>query len=63
VNRAETTTIPTSKMTYAEFSLSRPMIDAIDRALAQHYGFTDKELNYDIKYRLGQDGAEESDEE
>jgi hypothetical protein len=34
---------------------SKPIIDEIDRALAQHYGFTDKELdfiiNYDIKYR------------
>jgi hypothetical protein len=32
----------------------------IDRALAGHYGFTDEELdfiiNYDIKYRMGQDG-------
>jgi len=29
----------------------------IDRALAQHYGFADEELdfiiNYDIKYRMG----------
>lgn len=29
----------------------------IDRILAQHYGFTDEELdfiiNYDIKYRMG----------
>jgi len=33
--------------------------------LAQHYGFTDEELdfiiNYDIKYRMGQ-GAEAEDE-
>ena len=32
-------------------------IDAIDRVLARHYGFTDEELdfiiNYDIKYRMG----------
>ena len=31
----------------------------IDRVLAQHYGFTDEELdfiiNYDIKYRMGKD--------
>ena len=36
---------------------SKPIIDKIDRVLAQHYGFTDEELdfiiNYDIKYRLG----------
>jgi tRNA1(Val) A37 N6-methylase TrmN6 len=34
---------------------SKSLIDAIDRILAQHYGFTDEELdfiiNYDIKYR------------
>ncbi|HKF36607.1 MAG TPA: DNA methyltransferase [Ktedonobacteraceae bacterium] len=37
---------------------SKPIIDEIDRVLAQHYGFTGEELdfiiNYDIKYRLGQ---------
>ena len=36
---------------------SKTIIDEIDRALAQHYGFTDEELdfiiNYDIKYRMG----------
>ena len=36
---------------------SKPIIDEIDGVLAQHYGFTDEELdfiiNYDIKYRLG----------
>ena len=36
---------------------SKHIIDKIDRVLAQHYGFTDKELdfiiNYDIKYRMG----------
>ena len=36
---------------------SKPIIDKIDRVLAQHYGFTDEELdfiiNYDIKYRMG----------
>ena len=34
--------------------------------LARHYGFTDEELdfiiNYDIKYRMGQDDEEEEDE-
>ena len=36
---------------------SKLIIDEIDRVLAQHYGFTDEELdfiiNYDIKYRMG----------
>ena len=40
---------------YPKFSKS--IIDEIDRVLAQHYGFTDEELdfiiNYDIKYRMG----------
>jgi type I restriction-modification system DNA methylase subunit len=44
-------------------SLSKPIIDKIDRVLAQHYGFTDEELdfiiNYDIKYRMGRDNGEE----
>lgn len=44
---------------------SKPIIDQIDRVLAQHYGFTDEELdfiiNYDIKYRMGKDGGEEEE--
>ena len=36
---------------------SKPIMDEIDHVLAQHYGFTDEELdfiiNYDIKYRMG----------
>jgi hypothetical protein len=36
---------------------SKPIIDQIDTVLAQHYGFTEGELdfivNYDIKYRMG----------
>ncbi len=40
---------------YPKFS--KHIIDEIDRVLAQHYGFTDEELdfiiNYDIKYRMG----------
>ena len=39
---------------------SKGLIDSIDRALAEHYGFTDEELdfiiNYDIKYRMGRQG-------
>ncbi|MEP7286222.1 MAG: DNA methyltransferase [Chloroflexota bacterium] len=45
---------------------SKPIIDEIDRVLAQHYGFTDEELdfiiNYDIKYRMGKDADEGGDE-
>lgn len=36
---------------------SKAIIDEIDKVLAEHYGFTDEELdfiiNYDIKYRMG----------
>ena len=36
---------------------SKPIIDEADRVFAEHYGFTDEELdfiiNYDIKYRIG----------
>ncbi|MEY2911471.1 MAG: hypothetical protein RLZZ184_780, partial [Cyanobacteriota bacterium] len=45
--------------------LSKPIIDEIDKILAEHYGFTEAELdliiNYDIKYRLGQELAEDDD--
>jgi hypothetical protein len=67
---AEIKTINTSggdRITYAEFygAYSKPIIDEIDRVLAQHYGFTDDELdfiiNYDIKYRMGQDADEAED--
>ena len=37
--------------------LSKNIIDKIDKVLANHYGFTEEELdfiiNYDIKYRMG----------
>jgi hypothetical protein len=46
--------------------LSKAIIDEIDTVLAQHYGFTPEELdfiiNYDIKYRMGQDGGGEDEE-
>ena len=39
---------------------SKPIIDTIDRVMAEHYGFTEEELdfiiNYDIKYRMGREG-------
>lgn len=47
-------------------SKSKPIIDEIDRVLAQHYGFTPEELdfiiNYDIKYRMGRENGDESEE-
>ena len=40
-----------------KMSISKPIIDEIDRALAKYYGFTEEEqdfiINYDIKYRMG----------
>jgi hypothetical protein len=54
----------TGRVEYDEFypRYSKPIIDEIDRVLAQHYGFTDEELdfiiNYDIKYRMGRDSEE-----
>ncbi|OQX14218.1 MAG: hypothetical protein BWK80_42080, partial [Desulfobacteraceae bacterium IS3] len=48
-----------------KISLSKPIIDEIDKVLAEHYGFTDEELdfiiNYDIKYRMGKELESESD--
>ena len=52
----------TGSVTYQLFKVqkSKPIIDKIDRVLAQHYGFTEEELdfiiNYDIKYRMGREG-------
>ncbi len=51
----------TGRVEYDEFymKLSKPIIDEIDKVLAKHYGFTDEELdfiiNYDIKYRMGEE--------
>jgi hypothetical protein len=43
--------------------LSKHIIDEIDCALASYYEFTPEELdfiiNYDVKYRMGRDAAEE----
>ena len=69
---AEIKTIQTKdgdQITYAEYygSGSKPIIDEVDRVLARHYGLTDEELdfiiNYDIKYRMGQDNGSEDEEE
>ena len=49
----------TGRVEYDEYypKLSKRYIDEIDKVLANHYGFTDEELdfiiNYDIKYRMG----------
>jgi methylase of polypeptide subunit release factors len=44
----------------------KSIIDEIDRVLTAHYGFTDEELdfiiNYDIKYRMGKDAEETTDQ-
>ncbi|MDY0016806.1 MAG: Eco57I restriction-modification methylase domain-containing protein [Candidatus Delongbacteria bacterium] len=46
--------------------LSKSIIDEIDKILAEHYGFTEEELdfiiNYDIKYRMGSELEDEGDE-
>lgn len=46
-----------------KISKSKPIIDEIDKVLAAHYGFTEEELdfiiNYDIKYRMGDELNEE----
>lgn len=45
---------------------SKPIIDEIDKVLAEHYGFTQEELdfiiNYDIKYRMGKELDNEDEE-
>ena len=57
--RKETYYRTTGRVVYDEFypRHSKSIIDKIDQLLAQHYGFTDEELdfiiNYDIKYRMG----------
>ena len=56
-----------SKIAYAEFycSSAKCVVDEIDMVLAEHYGFSREELdfmiNYDIKYRLGQEDEEEDE--
>ncbi|MBW6485112.1 MAG: Eco57I restriction-modification methylase domain-containing protein [Syntrophobacterales bacterium] len=44
----------------------KPLLDEIDKVLAQHYGFTDEELdfiiNYDINYRMGNTDDENGDD-
>ena len=64
-DKSQSKTIDTKigdSITYEEFFAggSKPIIDQIDHILAEHYGFTEEELdfiiNYDIKYRMGREG-------
>ena len=60
-------TIRTKKgeIIYQEFSPkpTKPILDEIDAALGAHLGFTAEELdfiiNYDIKYRMGQESGDD----
>lgn len=67
IDRCMTFSHDTLKVQCIMPKLSKPIIDQIDCLLAQHYGFTQEELdfiiNYDIKYRMGKEltGEEESD--
>jgi hypothetical protein len=67
--RKETNYKATGRVVYDEYypRYSKPIIDEIDRVLAQHYGFTDEQLdfivNYDIKYRMGLGGKETEEED
>src|SRR5207248_97018 len=71
IANAERKTIQTSdghEITYDNFygAKSKSILDQIDRVLAEHYSFTDEELdfiiNYDIKYRMGQNSRDDSQE-
>jgi len=58
----------TGQVEYNEFwpRQSKSIIDEIDNLLAKHYGFTGQELdfivNYDIKYRMGQNALGDIEE-
>jgi hypothetical protein len=63
-NKVENTQFIQSKQQLSIFESFNPaksklIIDEIDTVLAKHYGFTDEELdfiiNYDIKYRMGEE--------
>ena len=59
----------TGHLKYEEFypRKSKVIIDKIDTILAEHYGFTEEELdfiiNYDIKYRMGKELENGEEEE
>ncbi|MBI2917615.1 MAG: Eco57I restriction-modification methylase domain-containing protein [Chloroflexi bacterium] len=46
---------------------SKPLFDVLDENIADLYGFTDEELdfiiNYDIKYRMGREGDNETEDD
>lgn len=54
------------KMQTFKPKLSKPIADKIDMILAEHYGFTEEELdyiiNYDIKYRMGLSDEDDEDD-
>jgi len=56
----------TVKKEYFEINKSKPILDGIDEVLAQHYDFTNEEMDFiincDVKYRMGRD-IEDEDEE
>lgn len=67
-SKAERTSISTKdgdQIEYAEFNVagSKPILDEIDALLAAHYGLSEEELdfviNYDIKYRMGEELGED----
>ena len=70
-NRKKANYKSTGLVEYDEYfpKKSKSYIDAIDTVLAEHYGFTESELdfiiNYDIKYRMGKSlfGETEEDED
>ena len=57
----------TGTVEYQEFypRLSKDLIDEIDVGLAHYFGFSSEQLdfivNYDVKYRMGQEGKDGDD--
>jgi hypothetical protein len=60
-------TVGLTRVQSFKISASKSIIDKIDTILAQHYNFTEEELdyiiNYDIKYRMGLWGGDYDDTE
>ncbi len=55
----------TMKKQHFYIKKSKDIIDMIDKTLAEHFAFTQEELdfviNYDIKYRMGKELEEDGD--